>query len=415
MSTSTRRDRGSAAVVIAAPLPSSTRYLLVRRCQHAGSGSSTVTGRANPSSTMNRNRLPRAFLSMRMVSSSSATHRAGSASAGRARRESPRAGRRSRHRDAAAPGPARLRTPARPTTAAPWRHRYSLGPLDRMPEGVAVVEDLAQALSRSGRATTTSALTRTERSTSSCSTGLPGRAAAPDRPRSARGCRVGDEPALDHLGQPGPVVRAAAGWRSSVRSQSTPAGGWNAPTRFLPRSVLMPVLPPTAASTMPASVVGSCTTRTPRSQAAATQPARSVVAPPPSPDDGVGAGEAELRRAGPSSRRPPRASWPPRRPAPRISAVWYPAATSSVRTALRDPVSTSAGARRRRGWRRPATAPAHRRRRCRSAPSYGRGPPTLIRVASLMRAHSRRGRLLVQPGRDLRGHLSRRAARRCPR
>ena len=34
---------------------------------------------------------------------------------------------------------------------------------------------------------------------------------------------------------------------------------------------------------MPASVVGTCTTRTPRSQAAATQPARSVVAPPPRP------------------------------------------------------------------------------------------------------------------------------------
>ena len=45
----------------------------------------------------------------------------------------------------------------------------------------------------------------------------------------------------------------------------------------------MPVLPPTAASTMPSSVVGTCTTRTPRSQVAATKPARSVVAPPPSP------------------------------------------------------------------------------------------------------------------------------------
>ena len=43
----------------------------------------------------------------------------------------------------------------------------------------------------------------------------------------------------------------------------------------------MPVLPPTAASTMPSSVVGTCTTRTPRSQVAATKPPRSVVAPPP--------------------------------------------------------------------------------------------------------------------------------------
>ena len=34
---------------------------------------------------------------------------------------------------------------------------------------------------------------------------------------------------------------------------------------------------------MPSTVVGTCTTRTPRSQVAATKPARSVVAPPPSP------------------------------------------------------------------------------------------------------------------------------------
>ena len=81
-------------------------------------------------------------------------------------------------------------------------------------------------------------------------------------------------PATYSLG--GRVSRAA-------RSQSTPAGGWNAPTRFLPSAVLMPVLPPTAASTMPRSVVGICTTGTPRSQVAAANPARSVVAPPPTP------------------------------------------------------------------------------------------------------------------------------------
>src|SRR5271154_6549154 len=43
------------------------------------------------------------------------------------------------------------------------------------------------------------------------------------------------------------------------------------------------VLPPTAASTMPSSVVGISTTGTPRSQLAAANPARSVVAPPPIP------------------------------------------------------------------------------------------------------------------------------------
>src|SRR5688572_9447979 len=45
----------------------------------------------------------------------------------------------------------------------------------------------------------------------------------------------------------------------------------------------MPVLPPTAASTMPSRLVGTMATRTPRSQVAATKPARSVVAPPPRP------------------------------------------------------------------------------------------------------------------------------------
>ena len=43
------------------------------------------------------------------------------------------------------------------------------------------------------------------------------------------------------------------------------------------------VLPPTAASTMPSSVVGIRTTGTPRSQVAAANPARSVAAPPPMP------------------------------------------------------------------------------------------------------------------------------------
>src|ERR1035441_3543829 len=47
--------------------------------------------------------------------------------------------------------------------------------------------------------------------------------------------------------------------------------------------MLTAVLPPIAASVTASSVVGSRTTRTPRSQLAATNPARSVVAPPPMP------------------------------------------------------------------------------------------------------------------------------------
>jgi hypothetical protein len=44
---------------------------------------------------------------------------------------------------------------------------------------------------------------------------------------------------------------------------------------------LIPVLPPTAASTMAASVVGTATQSIPRNQLLATKPDRSVTAPPP--------------------------------------------------------------------------------------------------------------------------------------
>ena len=81
-----------------------------------------------------------------------------------------------------------------------------------------------------------------------------------------------------------PDTKSGGGSVSSIaRSHRTPAGGWNAPTRFLPSEVLMPVLPPTAASTMASSVVGTWTTLTPRSHVAATKPARSVTVPPPTP------------------------------------------------------------------------------------------------------------------------------------
>ena len=79
-----------------------------------------------------------------------------------------------------------------------------------------------------------------------------------------------------------PLISSLRGSVSRVaRSQSTPAGSWKAPTRFLPSAVFIPVLPPTAASTIASSVVGRCTTLTPRSQVAATKPPRSVVEPPP--------------------------------------------------------------------------------------------------------------------------------------
>ncbi len=52
-------------------------------------------------------------------------------------------------------------------------------------------------------------------------------------------------------GRPSSRWRGRTGRRAAARK---------APTRFLPSAVLMPVLPPTAASTMPSTVVGTCTT-----------------------------------------------------------------------------------------------------------------------------------------------------------
>ena len=91
-----------------------------------------------------------------------------------------------------------------------------------------------------------------------------------------------------------PATISLRGNVSSVaRSTSTAGGSWNAPTRFLPASVLIPVLPPTAASTMASSVVGTCTTSTPRIQVAAAKPGEVGGRSAAEADDGVAAAEAD--------------------------------------------------------------------------------------------------------------------------
>ena len=63
----------------------------------------------------------------------------------------------------------------------------------------------------------------------------------------------------------------------------TDCGELNDPIKFFPCELFIPVLPPIAASTIPASEVGIAYQVIPRSQVAATKPARSVVEPPPMP------------------------------------------------------------------------------------------------------------------------------------
>ena len=101
-----------------------------------------------------------------------------------------------------------------------------------------------------------------------------------------------------------PARRSKSGRVSSAdRSASTPAGGWNEPTRFLPSVVLMPVLPPTAASTMPSSVVGTCTTLDPAQPGRGHEAGQVGDRSPADPDHGVGAREPRLAEDLPAERR----------------------------------------------------------------------------------------------------------------
>src|SRR5690606_17211146 len=157
-------------------------------------------------------------------------------------------------------------------------------------------------------------------------------------------------------------------------------GGWNAPTRFLPSGVLMPVLLPTAASTMASSVVGTSTAVTPRSQVAATNPARSVVAPPPTPTtaservtpfrpsaDHSSAATCTDLACSPSGT----GSGTTRYPASRSAASTRPAISGSVTGWTRPTVRTLSPS---SDGSSPSTPPP-------TTTSYGSAPPTPIRVA----------------------------------
>ena len=138
---------------------------------------------------------------------------------------------------------------------------------------------------------------------------LPAAGARRARPAARRRSR---RPCTPRRGRPGSRGRAASPRRAGPRG--SPRARWYAPSRFLPRRWLTPVLPPIAASAIPAVVVGTAFHATPRSRTAAAKPTdvrddaaadghEGVVAPHPGRDRGVR-----------DARRPCRASWPIRRP-----------------------------------------------------------------------------------------------------
>ena len=180
-----------------------------------------------------------------------------------------------------------------------------LAPLDRVRQGVAVVEHLA---ARRPSVRRSLAGPRRRRRPSPGSPARRARAAPAPRGSSAaagsvldepQDLGVGDEAALDDLAQPGDELGARQGGSRS-RSQSTPAGSWKAPTRFLPAAVLIPVLPPTAASTIASSVVGTCTTRHAAQPGGGDEAAEVRGRSAAEGDHRVGAGEPGLRPAPPS-------------------------------------------------------------------------------------------------------------------
>ena len=164
----------------------------------------------------------------------------------------------------------------------------------------------------------------------------------------------------------------------------------------------MPVLPPTAASTMPASVVGHL------HHPHAAQPGRGDPAgeigrrAAAEADDRVGAGEAGRAELVPAASGDLRASWPPRRRAARS------AATSSVAGARAARPRRSAHDRRverpRPGWRRPSSAVDSRRaRRGRRRRRTARRRATVIVVLTPAIPQ------VVQARGDVRGDLTGRA------
>ena len=100
-----------------------------------------------------------------------------------------------------------------------------------------------------------------------------------------------------------PISSLRGSVSSAARSQSTPAGSWKAPTRFLPSAVLMPVLPPTAASTI-AEQRGRHVHDPDAAQPGRRDEAGQVGGRAAADvDDGVGAGEAGLPEHLPAERR----------------------------------------------------------------------------------------------------------------
>ncbi len=95
--------------------------------------------------------------------------------------------------------------------------------------------------------------------------------------------RVGDEPRLDDLGQTGDVVVHGQRVQRGQVAQHTGRRVEGADQVLALGGVDAGLAADRRASTMASTVVGTAIQRTPRSQVAATNPARSVVEPPPTP------------------------------------------------------------------------------------------------------------------------------------
>ena len=100
-------------------------------------------------------------------------------------------------------------------------------------------------------------------------------------PASVQHPAAGEQPVLDHLGQPAAQLADAAAWPARRGRPAPAAAGRRRRRSSCPRgSRRRPCRPP--ASTCASSVVGTCTRRTPRWKVAAAKPARSPTTPPPS-------------------------------------------------------------------------------------------------------------------------------------
>src|SRR5579875_3449518 len=172
-------------------------------------------------------------------------------------------------------------------TASPCRNcRYSVSASSAWPTVCPKLSTARPPRSSRSSAATTAALCRAQVATTRTSTS-PFSASRSSRWASTSSNSVSSMITPYLITSASPATSSRRGSvRSTPTSATTNSGWWKTPIRFFPSAWFTPVLPPMPASTWASSVVGTCTSGSPRKSVPAAKPARSPTTPPPSATTG---------------------------------------------------------------------------------------------------------------------------------